>query len=55
VFAWQQIERSLKHPRYIGCDVVEVAPAYDHGGITGLADARTASELISLIALSENR
>lgn len=31
--------------------MVEVAPAYDHAGITGLAAAHTAWELITLMGL----
>lgn len=37
----------------VGADVVEVAPAYDHAGITGLAAAQVAWELIALMALDE--
>lgn len=33
----------------VGADVVEVAPAYDHAGITGLAAAHTAWELIAVM------
>lgn len=43
--------RGLRGLNIVGCDVVEVAPAYDHAGITGLAAAHTAWELISLMAL----
>jgi agmatinase len=34
----------------VGADVVEVAPAYDHAEITGIAAAHTAYELISAMA-----
>ena len=34
----------------IGADIVEVAPAYDHAEITGIASAHVAYELISLLA-----
>ncbi|WP_406726710.1 agmatinase [Streptomyces sp. GD-15H] len=44
--------RGLSGLNIVGCDVVEVAPAYDHADITGLAAAHTAWELISLIARS---
>ncbi|MFJ7065747.1 agmatinase [Streptomyces sp. NPDC101115] len=47
--------RGLRGLDIVGCDVVEVAPAYDHAGITGLAAAHTAWELVSLISLSGNR
>ncbi|MER7583936.1 agmatinase [Kitasatospora sp. NPDC097691] len=47
--------RGLSGLNIVGCDIVEVAPAYDHADVTGLAAAHTAWELISLIALGENR
>lgn len=43
--------RGLGGLNIVGCDVVEVAPAYDHAGITGLAAAHTAWELITLMGL----
>lgn len=43
--------RALRGLNIVGCDVVEVAPAYDHAGITGLAAAHTAWELITLMGL----
>ena len=43
--------RGLRGLDIVGCDVVEVAPAYDHAGITGLAAAHTAWELITLMGL----
>jgi agmatinase len=36
----------------VGCDVVEVYPAYDPAGITALLAANVAHEFLSLIALS---
>lgn len=36
--------RGLEDVRIVGCDVVEVAPAYDHGGITALAAATVVYE-----------
>jgi len=36
----------------IGADIVEVAPAYDHAEITGIAAAHVAYELISVLAKS---
>ncbi|MEO6997904.1 MAG: agmatinase [Terracoccus sp.] len=45
--------RGLRGLDIVGCDVVEVAPAYDHAGITGLAAAHTAWELITLMGLRE--
>lgn len=47
--------RGLRGLKIIGCDVVEVAPAYDHAGITGLAAAHTAWELIALIGMARAR
>jgi agmatinase len=34
----------------IGADTVEVAPAYDHAEITGIAAAHVAYELVSVLA-----
>lgn len=39
----------------VGADVVEVAPAYDHAGVTGLAAAHTAWELITLMGMAGPR
>lgn len=44
--------RALRGLNIVGCDVVEVSPAYDHAGITGLAAAHTAWELITLMGLA---
>ncbi|MEZ5088233.1 MAG: agmatinase [Micropruina sp.] len=46
--------RLLRGLPIVGCDVVEVSPAYDHAGLTGLAAAHTAWELIALMSLSED-
>ncbi|MEX5265320.1 agmatinase [Kocuria sp. CPCC 205231] len=46
-----EILRGLRGTNVVGCDVVEVAPAYDHAEITGVAAAHVAYELISLLAL----
>ena len=43
--------RGLRCLPIVGADVVEVAPAYDHAGITGLAAAHTAWELLTLMGL----
>lgn len=43
--------RGLAGLNIVGCDVVEVAPAYDHAGVTGLAAAHTAWELITLMSI----
>lgn len=45
------ILRRLAGLNIVGADVVEVAPAYDHAGITGLAAAHTAWELVTLMGL----
>jgi agmatinase len=39
----------------VGADIVEVAPAYDHAEITGIAAAHVAYELISVLAASAGR
>jgi agmatinase len=44
--------RLLRGLNIVGCDVVEVAPAYDHAGVTGLAAAHTAWELLTLMSFS---
>lgn len=41
--------RLLRGLDVVGGDVVEVAPAYDHAGLTGLAAAHTAWELLTLM------
>jgi agmatinase len=42
--------RSLQGLNIVGCDVVEVAPAYDHGGITALAAATVVYEQVCRFA-----
>ena len=42
--------RGLVGTRVVGADLVEVAPAYDHAEITGLAAAQLGYELLSLWA-----
>lgn len=42
--------RSLVGINVVGADIVEVAPAYDHAEITGIAAAHVAYELISVMA-----
>ncbi|MEO6826904.1 MAG: agmatinase [Microbacteriaceae bacterium] len=42
--------RALGDARIVGADVVEVAPAYDHAQITGIAAAHVIYELISAMA-----
>lgn len=45
--------RRLRGLPIVGCDVVEVAPAYDNSDVTGLAAAHTAWELITLMGLGD--
>jgi agmatinase len=47
--------RQLVGINLIGMDVVEVAPAYDHSGITAIAAAHVAVDLICLWAASPGR
>jgi agmatinase len=44
--------RSLSSATLVGADIVEVAPAYDHAEITGIAAAHAAYELLSAMAAS---
>ena len=48
----QTIIRGLAGLNLVGMDVVEVAPAYDHSGITALAGATIAYDLLALYACS---
>lgn len=45
-----EVLRGLAGLRIVGCDVVEVAPAYDHAEITGIAAAHVAYEFTTLMA-----
>ncbi|MEO5662611.1 MAG: agmatinase [Nocardioides sp.] len=47
------ILRSFGQLNLVGADIVEVAPAYDHAEITGVAAAHAAYELISAMAPKE--
>lgn len=47
------IMRSLRGLNFVGGDVVEVAPAYDHSEITSLLGAAIALEIGALIALAQ--
>ncbi len=44
--------RSLSAVTLVGADIVEVAPAYDHAEITGIAAAHAAFELVSAMAVA---
>jgi agmatinase len=43
--------RSFAQLNLVGADIVEVAPAYDHAQITGIAAAHVAYDLLSALAL----
>jgi agmatinase len=49
------IVRDLAGTRVVGADIVEVAPAYDHAEITGIAAAHVGYELLSAMALTPDR
>jgi agmatinase len=49
----QEFVRGLAGLEIVGCDVVEVYPAYDHAQITALLAANVAHEFLSLLALSK--
>ena len=44
-----EVLRGLAGLNVVGADIVEVAPAYDHAEITGIAAAHVAYELLSLL------
>ncbi|MDO5618887.1 agmatinase [Kocuria sp.] len=46
-----EILRGLRGLNIVGCDVVEVSPAYDHAELTGIAAAHVTYEMITLLAL----
>lgn len=46
------ILRAFSGMRLVGADIVEVAPAYDHADITGIAASHVAFELLSAMALT---
>ncbi|MEQ3552462.1 agmatinase [Pseudonocardia nematodicida] len=47
--------RALAGCDVVGADVVEVAPAYDHAEITGIAAAHVAYELLSVLAANRGK
>jgi agmatinase len=49
----QEFVRGLAGLEIVGCDVVEVYPAYDHAQITALLAANVAHEFLSLLAFSK--
>jgi agmatinase len=44
------VVRGLKDTNLVGADVVEVAPAYDHAEITGIAASHLIYEMISIVS-----
>jgi len=44
--------RALADLRLVSADIVEVAPAYDHAELTGIAASHVAYELLSVMSLS---
>ncbi|CAN5395893.1 agmatinase [soil metagenome] len=48
-----EILRGFRGLNVIGADVVEVAPAYDHAQLTGIAASHVAYDLVSLLALRQ--
>ena len=50
-----QLVRRLASLNIIGADIVEVAPAYDHGQITAILAANLAFELLSILALEKRQ
>jgi agmatinase len=48
----QEFMRGLAGLQIVGCDIVEVYPAYDHAQITALLAANVAHEVLSLLAFS---
>jgi agmatinase len=47
--------RGLAGLQIVSADIVEVAPAYDHAEITGIAAAHIAYELLSVMAQKPQR
>ena len=45
-----EVLRGFDGLHLVGADIVEVAPAYDHAEITGVAAANLAYEFVSLFA-----
>ncbi len=49
-----EIIRGLRGLNLVGAEVVEVAPAYDHAELTGIAAAHIVYEFLSLLALGKD-
>jgi agmatinase len=50
-----EVLRGLRETRIVSADIVEVSPAYDHAGITAVAAANVAYELVSIMAAQSAR
>ena len=50
-----EVLRGLRGTRIVSADIVEVSPAYDHAGITAVAAANVAYELVSIMAAQSVR
>ena len=50
-----EVLRGLRDTRIVAADIVEVSPAYDHAGITAVAAANVAYELVSIMAAQSAR
>jgi agmatinase len=44
------VVRGLKDTNLVGADVVEVAPAYDHAEITGIAASHLIYEMLCIVS-----
>ncbi len=50
-----EVLRGLRDTRIVSADIVEVSPAYDHAGITAVAAANVAYELVSVMSAQSER
>lgn len=50
-----EVLRGLRETRIVSADIVEVSPAYDHAGITAVAAANVAFELVSMMSVRLQR
>ena len=48
-----ELVRALKDLNFVGFDIVEVLPAYDHGEITAYLAANIVFEYLSILALKK--
>ena len=54
-FQARQLLHGLAGMNIVGADIVEIAPPYDPAGVTALASATLAYDLLTLIALGRER